>query len=244
MNLSSPQRKKLSQIKDPLFQLRKKLIEEITAHYASQIEMLKGDSPTIDELINIITPLIPPAKEGPSGPPGPRGLLGFRGPMGFQGPVGPASNVPGPQGPQGPAGLQGPMGPNGSQLTARELRDKLESLTKGFKLSVQGIDNLPEIITELRNLIEENKKRDPGGGGGFTSPIYNFIDDETVTAVNGSTTVFDLKHVPYPGSLKIYRGGARQRLTEDYTLSNHGKRVTLLIALQAGEILLADYRTT
>jgi hypothetical protein len=70
----------------------------------------------------------------------------------------------------------------------------------------------------------------------------HFIDDETPTGtVNGVNTDFVLGHAPSPvGSLKVFKGGTRMRLTEDYTFS--GQMITFLIAPVVGEIILCDYR--
>lgn len=135
-------------------------------------------------------------------------------------------------------------------LTADELRDKLEGLKE--KLSIQAIADLPDILEELSKLVKKKgSDRDLGllkgsihGGKGTQ---IRFIDDETPTgAVDGANTNFVLRYVPAKGSLKVYRGGARQRITEDYTLS--GKTITFLVAPQLDgdgnpEIILCDYRT-
>jgi len=129
---------------------------------------------------------------------------------------------------------------NIKDLSPQEIRDALEALVKGEKLSIQSIEDLGEIIEELRKF---KKELGSGGGGGFTSPIYNFVDDEVPAGtINGTNTVFTVARLPFRGSLKLYRGGARQRVTEDYTLSADQKTVTFLIAPQVGEILLCDYR--
>jgi len=129
---------------------------------------------------------------------------------------------------------------NIKDLSPQEIRDALELLSKGEKLSIQSIEDLGEIIEELRKF---KKEVGSGGGGGFTSPIYNFVDDEVPAGtINGTNTVFTVARLPFRGSLKLYRGGARQRVTEDYTLSADQKTVTFLIAPQVGEILLCDYR--
>jgi len=64
------------------------------------------------------------------------------------------------------------------------------------------------------------------------TPVY----EENIT---GTGTAFTLAHTPLANSLRLYRGGARQRLTEDYTIS--GADITLSIAKEAGEVLIADY---
>jgi len=181
--------------------------------------------------------------DGKVGPAGPQGISGERGPLGLQGVTGPqGESIVGPKGEsvQGPAGPQGERG-DLRDLSPQEIRDALELLSKGEKLSIQSIEDLGEIIEELRKF---KKEVGSGGGGGFTSPVYNFVDDEVPAGtINDANTVFTVARLPFRGSLKIYRGGARQRVTEDYTLSADQKTVTFLIAPQVGEILLVDYRT-
>ena len=123
--------------------------------------------------------------------------------------------------------------------TPKEERDKLETLEEGEKLSIQAIDGLSKLLEELGTRITEKTS---GGGGGLISKRIRFIDDETISGVvNGTNTVFTLSRTPETGSLKVYRGGSRQRVTEDYTFDGN-KTITFTIAPQVGEILLADYR--
>ena len=71
---------------------------------------------------------------------------------------------------------------------------------------------------------------------------YRILDPYTPTGtINGSNTDFILAKAPNPAtSLKVYRGGALQSLTEDYTLSS--KTITFLIAPVVGEILKVEHR--
>lgn len=57
----------------------------------------------------------------------------------------------------------------------------------------------------------------------------------------GSGTAFTIAHNPIAGTVRLYRGGARQEagIGNDYTIS--GANITLAFALSTGEILLADY---
>jgi hypothetical protein len=67
------------------------------------------------------------------------------------------------------------------------------------------------------------------------------MDDETPSGtVNGINAAFSLSKAPVDGSLKVYRGGARQRITEDYTHTN--KTIVFTIPPVEGEVLLCDYR--
>lgn len=118
-------------------------------------------------------------------------------------------------------------------------RDLLEGIQEEEeKLAISAIAHLEERLDELF-------KRPVGtGGGGFNYGALeiHIIDDENISGtINGVNQTFTINHAPSPvSSLKVYRGGARQRITEDYTLS--GSTITFTIAPQVGEILLADYR--
>lgn len=74
-----------------------------------------------------------------------------------------------------------------------------------------------------------------------TPPVSSssLVSNENL-GVQGAGTSFTLANTPVSGTLKLYRGGARQKLTDDYTLS--GVTITLLVALVGGEILIADYQ--
>ena len=121
-----------------------------------------------------------------------------------------------------------------SVKTPENLRDSLESLPEGKKTSIQAIQDLPKLLQEL----SEKSSRVTGG---LISKRIRFVDDETPTGtINAVNTVFTLSRAPETGSLKVYRGGARQRVTEDYTFS--GKTITFTVAPVSGEILLVDFR--
>ena len=102
------------------------------------------------------------------------------------------------------------------------------SIMKGFQ----------DIINEIKNDL---KKSIPVSSGRFFggSVVHKFMDDEIPTGTkNGTNTIFTVSKSPL--SLKVYRGGARQRVGEDYTLSN--KTITFIVAPSANEIILCDYR--
>jgi hypothetical protein len=119
-----------------------------------------------------------------------------------------------------------------------QIRDALELLQGEERLDMDAIAGLSEALEELRGI------RKLGGGGGFSKIAMEgkIIDDETPTGtINGTNKIFTLASSPNPiSSLKVYRGGARQRITEDYTLS--GKTITFTIAPVSGEVILCDYR--
>lgn len=113
----------------------------------------------------------------------------------------------------------------------------LELLPEEKKLVIEAIKGLRKELDEIREI------RSIGGRIGYSKLAVEqfFIDDETPSGtINGVNTTFTLAHAPSPASsLKVYRGGARQRVTEDYTLSN--KTITFLTAPVVGEIICVDY---
>lgn len=186
---------------------------------------------------------------GDTGAQGKRGETGSKGVQGEKGERG----SEGKQGPKGDSGSQGPKGEVGEKgtdghikdVSATEIRDLLEVLPVGDKLSIQAIENLAEELAELRKWRGEvGTFMNLGGGGGFTSPIYNFIDDETPSGlVNDINTVFTLARLPYRGSVKVFVNGQRMRVTSDYTLSSDQKVIAFLTAPPTGSTVLVDYRT-
>ena len=131
-------------------------------------------------------------------------------------------------------------GADGSPDTPKLIRDKLEFLEADQRLDISAIRGLRKRLTKL----EERPLGGKGGGGlSYISLDQHFFDDQTFTGIqNGTNKVFTVIEAPNPlTSLKIYRGGARQRITEDYTVS--GQTVTFIIAPVAGEILLYDLRS-
>lgn len=65
---------------------------------------------------------------------------------------------------------------------------------------------------------------------------------EEVPTNSGDDLNFTLAHTPTSGTLRVYRGGARQQsigVTPDYSLS--GTTLTLVTALASGEVLMVDY---
>lgn len=121
------------------------------------------------------------------------------------------------------------------------IRDGIELLPDGQKLSIQAIEDLAQILEDLKK-----QGKGIGAGVGGANPgmfTLHFIDDETPTGtIDGINTDFTINLPPSPvSSLKVYRGGARQRITQDYTFS--GQTIRFTVPPEVGEILLVDYRT-
>ncbi len=73
----------------------------------------------------------------------------------------------------------------------------------------------------------------PAGSGG--TPVW--AEDLTP---QGPGTTFTLANTPIVGSVRLFRGGSYQSVTNsDYSIS--GAIITLSTTLQTGEVLVADY---
>ena len=121
---------------------------------------------------------------------------------------------------------------------AFEIRNKLETLPE---------DERPIWVKELQEQIDKLNKglRLSGGSGGFNynSLDIHLLDPYTPTGtIDGVNKDFTLRVTPSPAiSLKVYRGGQKQQLTTDYTLS--GLVVSFVIAPRVGEIIEVEHRT-
>lgn len=125
----------------------------------------------------------------------------------------------------------------GPQLAAFGVvfRNGLELLETGEKLKISAIEGLEEELKKLKDLVSSSRGRVVVGG---TRNVGTSIYEEIPA---GSGTSFTLAHVPVAGTVRLYRGGARQQvgIGKDYTIS--GTNITLAVALVVGEILIADY---
>ena len=148
------------------------------------------------------------------------------------------------KGDKGDIGLQGKIikginGADGSPDTAEMIRNKLEFLEGEERFDISSIKGLRRILTRL-------EERPMGGKAGFgfaySAMDRHMFDDQTFTGTqNGTNKIFTIIKAPDPlSSLKVYRGGARQRITEDYTVS--GQTVTFTVAPATEEVLLYDLR--
>lgn len=91
----------------------------------------KGDSPSTDELVSLITPLIPEPIKGDVGEKGDIGLTGEKGDKGDVGSVGPKGDTgekgdKGDKGDTGPMGKTGPKGKDFDPEIAKEAKDIAE----------------------------------------------------------------------------------------------------------------------
>lgn len=117
------------------------------------------------------------------------------------------------------------------------IRDALELLQGDDRLSMSAIKGLQEKLERILSFAKNNLNI----GGGLSIPRTVDVFGETPTGtINGTNTDFTLSFAPVSGSVQVYRGGARQKLTEDYTIS--GSVITFLIAPQVGEIIICDYK--
>lgn len=132
--------------------------------------------------------------------------------------------------------------------TPQSIRNALESLNGDARLDVTAIRGLEELLQKI--VKGDSGSRIVGGRTGTLlyvngvkqgfRTVLNVIVGEDIGKGTSGTT-FTLANVPILGTVRVYRGGARQRagVGKDYTIS--GKSITLLSALAAGEELIVDY---
>lgn len=144
------------------------------------------------------------------------------------------------------------------ERTAAQIRDELETLEGEDRLDASAIKNLPEAVNHIRESTVPNQAlwslMDVDVSGITTGQSIKwdgvrwipFTPSGANTSVfgeaptdSGDQTNFTLANTPVAGTLRLYRGGAYQQATVDYTLS--GGTITLTAVLQSGEVLLADY---
>lgn len=192
-------------------------------------------------------------KAGRDGTDGMNGKDGAMGPQGVRGPQGPA----GSDGKNGADGHDGKAGKNGTAPTLEEVAAAvLKEITSGKKLTVDHIDGLAGGLAQLKEFLKIGGYR---GGGDTVVPgagvaITTNADGHKVITVTGTSgnavygenltpqgpgTVYTLAHTPIAGTVRLYRGGAYQQAGTDYTIV--GGIITLAVATQSGEVLLADY---
>ncbi len=190
-----------NEVRAPILALRgeveetNKLLEQITKNQALSIETLvpvvsekgekyviavkgdKGDKGDKGESI-----------KGDTGEEGKEGKQGKQGDKGEQG-----SSIKGEKGDEGERGFKGDkgekgdkgdQGEDGSGITPEQVRDKLEQLTGGSRLSIGAIKNLEERL---------NARGDGGGGlGGAGNTGNNQIVVSTIAPIDTSKLWYDI----------------------------------------------------
>ena len=244
-------------------------LSELEDELSARIDELKASLPNLDEVLASIRGN--DGKDGLEGPQGPRGEKGDRGDPGARGEQGKAGKDgrdgrDGRDAVDGRDGVDGKDGAAGSPDTADDIRNKLELLPDGEKLSLDAIEG-------LRAWLESLPAHEKGIVIGANRNLYQLLDmnlagitpGQTIlwngqawvpytptggggTAVYGEVlqsqaptgTVFTLAHPPLTGTVRLFRGGTRQSAANgDYSIT--GATITLTSALQSGETLVADY---
>jgi len=151
--------------------------------------------------------------------------------------------------------------------TPEEIRNKLELLQDDERLEQSAIKNLLEDLEKLRKEIKSHQGGSIGihgplwslqdvdvsgitvgqsikwdgtrwipytPAGGTTTSVYGEIPTDS-----GDHTNFTLAHSPVSGTFRLYRGGARQNVTDDFTQTTTA--LVLNVALATGEVLQCDY---
>ena len=228
-------KKLLTFAQDPQLALLNELTE-VTDNLKSLSE--KPQRVSIEHFGNVKLVTIRGAKgdTGDKGETGPAGTSGKDGRDGKDGQsiVGPMG-LPGPQGLQGEQGMAGKDGKDADEAgIIGKLEAKLSKLPikKSLKLGIDDIKDLRKELDKIKSRASQNFAIAPLGSASGTR-----IDDENLI---GTGTAFTLAQLPITGTLKLYRGGAKQSVANgDYTIS--GKNITLAVSKAAQEVLTADY---
>lgn len=85
-------------------------------------------------------------------------------------------------------------------------------------------------------MCDVSMRKLPAAGGASGTAVYSEIPSGTI---NGSNATFTLAHTPASSSLMLYLNGARQKLTDDYTLA--GAIITFVSAPLTDSNIVADY---
>ncbi len=156
-------------------------------------------------------------------------------------------------------------GKDGSSDTPYKIIEKINSLENVLEFKI--LKNAPDFspFEKRLGLLEKSNTLNPNGpidqrwsGSG----IGKVSHDNTLTGLgtpssplsvvgmsnsiygevpSGSGTTFTLARTPILGTVRLFRGGARQQegIGNDYTIL--GATITLLIPLSIGEVLIVDY---
>ncbi len=215
------------------------MVREALAQVSRAVDEMKalskgdmGPEPSVARLIALIRPLIPRVENGKT--PTEKELRALIRPL-----------IPEPIPGQNPSkdelrAMMLSLDDN-EEETPAELAKRINSLEQKIDPSV--IMGYTEMMKKIFDAISKSKlggKAYLHGGGGTTSDGVQVFEEVPA----GSGTSFTLAHTPDSGTLRLFRGGARQQAGagKDFTLS--GATITLAVTLNPAEILLADYQYT
>ncbi len=185
--------------------------EELLALIKPLIPKVKdGHTPTSEEILKIIKPLIPQVKDGAT--PTKEELLNLIQPL-----------IPQP--------IKGDKGKDGIEIKSQEIATKLNTLEEKVELKV--IKGLKDYLKKLEGGITRLGQRKSGGGGGL--PIH-----ETHSVGSTTTSITLGYNVANSGAsiLLIYDGGVIEKDVH-YTIS--GKVITFLETLSDNSYIYAIY---
>lgn len=139
-------------------------------------------------------------------------------------------------------GKGGDKGADGTEITATEIRNKLEGLKGKSRLKVSAIKGIDELIqNEVKKSYNGGSYAGGNGNGGGTGSSSTFADNEIPTGVqNGVNVTFTLMHTPLTGTVHLYYNGLRQTPINDFTIST--STITMVLAPTSSDILLVDYK--
>ena len=217
--------------------LVKRITDKTISDLIKETKGDKGDTPTKEELLSIIKPLIPEPIKGDK----PVAGIDYQIPQDGYTPIKNKDYKDGYTPIKGKDYFDGQDGRNPEpkeiiplvlkqipEQKPQELAKKLNTLTEEIKMSV--IAGLQKELQVLRQNISGVKRAKTGGGTG------NFLSEEPSGVVNNSNTTFTLTNTPKNNSLLVIWNGQIQRpgASNEYTLS--GKIITFNTAPNAGAI--------
>ena len=226
-------------IRNVEFRLEEKISDErVTVkemiEHLKNLKGEKGDMPIKDELLNLIIPLIPPAKEGE---PGKNYILTEADKKSIAQKI----KIPVVEKIIEKKEVLQP-------IITKEIINEIKEITETPEQIAQKLNTLNDVldikvIKGLERILDTKagvtfgKKVKVGGSGSYGVPVFG----EELT---GSGTAFTLANTPNSGTVQLYKGGSRLLIgaSEDFTIS--GRNITLAISKNVNEKLLADYLYT
>jgi len=193
------------------------LLSLITPLIPALPKVIHGKTPTKEELTPLIKSLIPKVKNGEK--PKKEELLSLIN-----------SVMPSPE----------DMMPTEEHLTEiiKPLIPKIE-LPDIEEIVLRIVNNIEIDASRIRNLPRPKKESGKylhGAGAGGANLVFNEIPSGTI---NGINNIFTIANIPVFGSLRVYMNGQRLAVGSDYTLV--GKTITFVNTPISGSIIIVDY---
>lgn len=192
-NLTPAQKKRLEKLASVMEEGNVGVLEylnELEDIFETKFDELKASIPNLDDVLASVRGVDgetgEAGEQGEVGEKGDTGPQGIQGIQGIQGPVGPqgVQGIPGKDGANGDTGPAGKDGLDGSPDTADTIRNKLEVLPDGEKLSIDAIQ-------DLRAELEKLPEREKGIVMGANRALYQLLDVNVAGVTSGQSIRWD-----------------------------------------------------